>query len=401
MPSRQRDARLQIVAARLLLPVDDHAVGDAGGLVQHLAHRHALDEVEVVRDAFALGDDRQRVGIPLRQLLALGHLGAVIGQQLGAIGHAVAGPLAARLVAQHHLAIAAHDDGHALAVDDHVAVLDRELGIEGGFHARLLGAALDGAADVEGPHGELGARLADRLGRDDAHRLADVDGGAAGKIAPVAGRADAVLGLAGQHRADHDQIDAGPVDRLDLLLVDQLAGAQDAGPLERLDDVDGRRAAEDALAERGDDLAAFDHRLHLEAAGGAAIELDDDGVLGDVDQAARQIAGVGRLQRRVGEALAGAVGRVEVLENRQALLEVGDDRRLDDLARRLGHQAAHAGELLDLGRRAAGAGMGHHVDRVDAGCRTSSPTSPSSSRRRPARCSSTRRRPPCCTSRPG
>jgi hypothetical protein len=26
-------------------------------------------------------------------------------------------------------------------------------------------------------------------------------------------------------------------------------------------------------------------------------------------------------------------------------LEVGDDRLLDDLARRLGHQAAHAGEL--------------------------------------------------------
>ena len=39
--------------------------------------------------------------------------------------------------------------------------------------------------------------------------------------------------------------------------------------------------------------------------------------------------------------------------------------RLDDLAGRLGHQAAHAGELLHLRRRAAGTGMRHHVDRVD------------------------------------
>ena len=41
--------------------------------------------------------------------------------------------------------------------------------------------------------------------------------------------------------------------------------------------------------------------------------------------------------------------------------------RLDDLARRLGHQAAHAGELAHLRRRAARAGMRHHVDRVDLG----------------------------------
>ena len=85
----------------------------------------------------------------------------------------------------------------------------------------------------------------------------------------------------------------------------------------------------------------------------AAILLGDDAVLRHVDQTAGQIAGVRRLQRGVGQTLAGAVGRVEVLEHRQPLLEVGDDRRLDDLARRLGHQAAHAGKLLHLRRRAA------------------------------------------------
>ena len=58
---------------------------------------------------------------------------------------------------------------------------------------RLLG-HLRGAADVEGAHGELGARLADRLGGDDAHRLADVHRRAARQVAAVAGAADADLG---------------------------------------------------------------------------------------------------------------------------------------------------------------------------------------------------------------
>ena len=50
------------------------------------------------------------------------------------------------------------------------------------------------AADVEGPHRQLGARLADRLRRDDADRFADVDRRTAGEIAPVALAADADLG---------------------------------------------------------------------------------------------------------------------------------------------------------------------------------------------------------------
>ncbi len=91
----------------------------------------------------------------------------------------------------------------------------------------------------------------------------------------------------------------------------------------------------------------------------------DDRVLRDVDETARQVARVRGLQRGVGETLAGAVRRVEVLENREAFLEVGDDRALDDFARRLRHQAAHAGELLHLRRRTARSGVRHHVDRID------------------------------------
>ena len=102
-----------------------------------------------------------------------------------------------------------------------------------------------------------------------------------------------------------------------------------------------RGPAQDALRASGAiTLPPSTTALTEQSVLGAAILLGDDGVLGDVDQAPCQIAGVGGLERRVRQALAGAVGRVEVLENRQALLEVGDDRRLDDLARRLGHQPA-------------------------------------------------------------
>ena len=68
------------------------------------------------------------------------------------------------------------------------------------FEERLLG-HLGGAADVEGPHRQLGAGLADRLGGDDADRFADVHRRAARQIAAVAGAADADLGFAGQRRS--------------------------------------------------------------------------------------------------------------------------------------------------------------------------------------------------------
>ena len=58
------------------------------------------------------------------------------------------------------------------------------------------------AAGVERTHGQLGAGLADRLGGDDADRLADVDELAGGQRPAVAQGAGADLALAGQDAAD-------------------------------------------------------------------------------------------------------------------------------------------------------------------------------------------------------
>ena len=182
----------------------------------------------------------------------------------------------------------------------------------------------------------------------------------------VAQDADAAAGLAGEHRADLHLVDAGGVDAADLLLVDLLVGPDQHFPRVRVDDVLERGASQDAVAQLLDDLAALDQRGHLDALDGAAVVVGDDGVLRHVDETPRQVTRVRRLERGVGQALAGAVRRDEVLEDAQALAEVGGDGRLDDLARGLGHQAAHAGQLPDLLRRAAGARVGHDEDRVEA-----------------------------------
>ena len=97
----------------------------------------------------------------------------------------------------------------------------------------------------------------------------------------------------------------------------------------------------------------------------AAVVLADDQLLGDVDEPAGEVAGVGGAQGGVDEALTGAGRGDEVLEHRQALTEVGLDRPGDHVASGVGHQAAHAGDLADLHHVPAGARAHHHVDGVE------------------------------------
>src|SRR5579875_590305 len=197
--------------------------------------------------------------------------------------------LASRFVEQRELGVAVHDDWNAGRVHDHGAVLDPHLGIERRFDRGLLGAALHRTADMEGAHRQLRARLADRLRRNDADGLADVDDRAARKIAAVALAAKADARLAGQHRADEHRIDAGAVDEIDLGFADEIAGGDDHLAAERIEHVDRRGSAEDAIGQRRDHLAALDHGAHRETALRAAILFGDDRVLRDVDESARPL----------------------------------------------------------------------------------------------------------------
>ena len=228
----------------------------------------------------------------------------------------------------------------------------------------LLGRAGGRAADVERTHGELRSGLADGLRGNDADRFAALDHAAGGEIASVAELADAALGFAGQHRADLDALDTGGLNRRRQIFGDLLIDADDQVAFV-IELVFERHAADDAVAQRLDDFARFDDRLDVDSVAGAAIGLGDDHVLRHVAQAARQVAGIGRLQRGIGQTLAGAVRGDEVLQHVETFAEVGRDGRLDDFARRLGHQAAHTGKLADLLLRSARAGVGHDVNRIE------------------------------------
>src|SRR4029078_10420087 len=95
--------------------------------------------------------------------------------------------------------------------------------------------------------------------------------------------------------------------------------------------------------------------LHPDAQRGAAVFAADDELLGDVDQTPGEVARVGRPQRGVDEALAGARRGDEVLQHRQTLTEVRLDGAGDHVTARVGHQATHAGDLPDLHHVPSGA----------------------------------------------
>ena len=220
------------------------------------------------------------------------------------------------------------------------------------------------SADVERAHGELRAGLADGLRGDDADRFAEFDHAAGGQVAAVAAGANSAAGFAGEHGANLDALDAGGLNGVGQLFADFLVDVDDDVAFVVFDLVE-RNAANDAVAQRLDFDAGFEDRLDVDAVGGAAIDFVDDDVLRHVHQAAREVAGIGGLERGIGQALTRAVRGDEVLQHGEAFAEVGGDGRLDDFAGGLGHQAAHTGKLADLLFRSAGAGIGHDVNRID------------------------------------
>ena len=196
---------------------------------------------------------------------------------------------------------------------------------------------------------------------------------AGGQAQAVAGAADAVALLAGEHGAHPDRGDGRlGGDGFELAPADDGPGLQLAatGHLDHLAlhlDRVGQHPAEERLRRLrmgGSPALARTVRVMPRSVPQSGDAHDD--LLGHVHQAPGQVPGVGGAQGGVGQALAGPVGGDEVLQHREALAEVGPDGPRDDVAPRVGHQAAHAGDLAHLGDVAAGPGAHHHVDGVEA-----------------------------------
>ena len=115
--------------------------------------------------------------------------------------------------------------------------------------------------------------------------------------------------------ADLDLLQAQLLDLPGDRRRDQVVLPDDHFVGDRIDDVGPADAAADRVGQADFDLfAAIDHALG-DALRRAAVVRRDDDVLGHVGQLAGEVAGVGRLEGRVGQALAGAVRRAEVLQH--------------------------------------------------------------------------------------
>ncbi len=327
------DGRLALLVRR----IHHHVARQTRDLVHFFVQRQTFLQVLELHRSADFGQDGEGVRIPLDQDIAQRNLLTVFDLDLGAVDHRVAFLFAALLVDDRDGAVAVHHhqvaflgaDGHQ--VDEaHAAVV---LGIE----ARLLADSRSRTADVEGTHRELRSRLADGLRRDDARGLAQLDQSAGSQVASVAHHADAALRFAGQHRANLHPLDTGSLHRARQVFGDFLVDVDDDVAFVVLDLLQ-RDAAHDTVAQRLDDLARLHDGGDVDAIDRSAIVFADDHVLRHVDQTAGQVARVRRLESGIGQTLTRAVGGDEVLQHRQAFAEVRRDRRLDDLARRLGHQ---------------------------------------------------------------
>ena len=362
----QPHGRLEILAGgRPILRIQHHDVRQARDLVGLTVHRQVF--LHIVEDDLAghLGDDRMRVGIPLRHNLPRDHDRAFRNRQHRTVGQLVPLALATVLVGHRDIPGARYRHQFTRCLRDEFQVVQAHAAAMLNLHTVDRSRPTGRATDVERAHRQLRARLANGLRRDDAHRLADVNHMTAGEIAPVAHRAHAMTRIARDRRPHPDLVHAQIFQTFDPGFVQHRAGFDEQRLAVASVHVVRDHPAEHPRAEHLDDVAALDQRRHDQPVARTAIDVGHHKILRNIDQPAREVTRVRGLQRRVGQALARTVGGDEVLVDRQSFAEVRDDRCLDDRTIRPRHRPAHPRQLANLGRRSTRTGVGVHEHGVE------------------------------------
>ena len=185
LASEQLDGRTQLLAAALL-GIEHHGARQSRDLIDLRGHRQAVDEVLELDEAGDLGHHRVGMRIPGGHDLAARDARSFLGGDGGAIGNLVALALTTELVDHADLARARHRHQVTLLVLDRLDVMEAQRALVADLDVAGCRGPRGRTTDVEGTHRQLRAGLADRLRRDHADRLADVDQPAARQIAPVA-----------------------------------------------------------------------------------------------------------------------------------------------------------------------------------------------------------------------
>ena len=221
-----------------------------------------------------------------------------------------------------------------------------------------------GTTHVESTHRQLCSWLTDRLGGDDADSFTDLRHTAGTKVQAVALRTATTLAFASENGADFQAFHTDLSKMVGFIFADQLTCRNDGRFVHRVVDGFAGNASVDASLEIDHFFVTLIDRGKREAVDGSAVFFEHDDVLRNIDQLTGHVTGVSRLQSGVSETLTSSVSRDEVLKHRKTFTEVRGNRALDDLTRRLGHQTAHTGELLDLGAVTTRTGGHHDVERV-------------------------------------
>src|SRR5579872_1606490 len=304
----------------------DNVLREAGDFVNLLFDRETGTQVVELHGAGGFGQDREGERIPLSQNLTVGDGLAFDNAEACAVHDVVAFFFAALFVNDGDQARAIHRDGCAAATFDVLEINKFDDAVVASFERGTLGNAGGGSADVERTHRELRAGFADGLRGDDADRFAELNHAARSEVAAVAQSANNAAGFAVEHRTNANALDTRGLHGVGELFGDFLVHVNDDVAFEVLDLVE-RDAANNAVAQRFDFDAGFDDGFDVDAVGGAAIALVDDHVLRDVNETAGEVARVGGLESRVGQALTRAVRGDEVLQHVEAFISTHGARK--------------------------------------------------------------------------
>ena len=183
---------------------------------------------------------------------------------------------------------------------------------------------------MEGTHRQLRARFTDRLRRNNANSLTDIDTLTACEVAAVALRTHAVANFAGDRRAHHYVIDRVILELCNCAFIKHGARIESHLIRSRNQHCLCEYAPQNTLAQWLNYVTTFYERRHRNTILRFTVDLGNDEILCNVDETPCQVTGVCGLQRGIGKTLASAVRRDEILQYVEAFAEVCGNRRLDN-----------------------------------------------------------------------